>query len=454
MLTLNIIKSPTVNPYNNYNSCKSVVPKVSDEKRITSLRVITSNVPNNPTTKSRPNKYTRDIFIQRAIQLNGDKYDYSEIKDEHILDAYSKVPIICMVCRYKWNQTINDHVNKKRGCPQCAGNLKWTYDRFISAANSIHGGKFDYSEISPLTDFTIYTRLNIICLICYYKWDTSLQSHITQKHGCPSCYGNVAYTLQSFIKASRKVHGNIYNYDMITESDIKGKDSNVNLKCNTCNYIWLVSIHDHINGGTGCPNCADKVKYTRDRFIVKSIKIHGDNYDYSLIKDEDITNRKSHVNIICKKCFRSWSTSIASHIQGSGCTNCSLSSGELLCRNYLESRGIQVKQQYQITELPRKRYDFKFEYNGKTYLLEFDGRQHFEYIPFFHGNISKFLIEQQKDILKTKVGINSGYFIIRIDYSQINNIAYHIEMGIESNDYLYVSNKPFYTYILEELNII
>lgn len=46
--------------------------------------------------------------------------------------------------------------------------------------------------------------------------------------------------------------------------------------------------------------------------------------------------------------------------------------------------GIQPKLQAIIPPIFNRRYDFTFNYNNIEYVLEYDGTQHFNYIPFFH----------------------------------------------------------------------
>lgn len=58
------------------------------------------------------------------------------------------------------------------------------------------------------------------------------------KSGCPKCAGNARYTLRSFIDRARNIHGEKYNYAMVTEYHINGSKSNIPIICNTCSYQW------------------------------------------------------------------------------------------------------------------------------------------------------------------------------------------------------------------------
>jgi hypothetical protein len=54
---------------------------------------------------------------------------------------------------------------------------------------------------------------------------------------------------------------------------------------------------------------------------------------------------------------------------------------------------------------------------------------------------------QQTDILKTNSALKSGYCVIRIDYTQIDNIEYHIRSALTNNYSLYMTNVLMYKYI-------
>ena len=129
------------------------------------------------------------------------------------------------------------------------------------------------------------------------------------------------------------------------------------------------------------------------------------------------------------------------------------SKGERACAAYLTSQHIQYQCEYIIPSLPKKRYDFYFEYRGRKFLLEFDGIQHFKYTPRFHPTYDVFIDRQGVDIIKTKKAISEGYFIIRIDYNSIANVSHHIETAINTTHGIYyMSDINKYTYITNYLS--
>ena len=72
------------------------------------------------------------------------------------------------------------------------------------------------------------------------------------------------------------------------------------------------------------------------------------------------------------------------------------------------------------------------------------GRQHFEYIDYFHKVEDDFKYRQAVDRVKTMYAINNGFNVIRIDYTQKNNVQYHLNLALEKKDLLYVSTFSLY----------
>lgn len=333
-------------------------------------------------------RYTLQIFLERATSVHGDKYDYTDVKDNGLMTVMMKIPVKCKRCNYKWNPTINDHINGKCGCPSCARNVRWTYERFIIKAREIHGDKYNYEDIKP--------------------------EHVL------NC------------------------------------DSKIPVRCNECYYNWTPTIDNHIYSCSGCPDCGGKVQWTYNRFISKSNEIHGGRYNYDLIKEDDIKCALTRINIKCNRCITTWNTTVVSHINlKSGCPKCSKSKGEIQCCVTLDKLGIPYQCQYNLPSLPRKRYDIFFIVANNSYLLEFDGKQHFEFDPHFHKSIRDFHERQQIDIDKTYHAKVSGFKLIRIDYTQLNYIDYHISQAINilnSTANVYYSDMRKYLYIIDGLS--
>ena len=81
--------------------------------------------------------------------------------------------------------------------------------------------------------------------------------------------------------------------------------------------------------GKGCPNCKHRNQSTED-VIKRCIKIHGSNFDYSKVV---YINMKNKVEIKCNICKTSFMQSLDKHINSKqGCPTCQESKGENLIR--------------------------------------------------------------------------------------------------------------------------
>lgn len=75
------------------------------------------------------------------------------------------------------------------------------------------------------------------------------------------------------------------------------------------------------------------------------------------------------------------------------------------------------------------------------------GIQHFKISAIFHDGIEKFYEQQETDKRKTEKAIEEGYNFIRIDYTQLNNVNFHIKQALKLKQTLYLSMPELYEYI-------
>lgn len=184
-----------------------------------------------------------DSFINKAILLHGDKYDYSLANYEK---AKTKVKIICKKHGI-FEQRPSMHM-KGQGCPKCFS-LKGNKNQFIKKAVKIHGNKYNYSLVEYKDS---RTKVTIICPI-HKEFNQRPSSHINGQ-GCPRCTDRGKMTTEDFIKKANEVHGNKYDY---SKTDYKGSFLKVQIKCITHGY-FNQQTSNHLSG-KGCPKCAHQL---------------------------------------------------------------------------------------------------------------------------------------------------------------------------------------------------
>lgn len=121
---------------------------------------------------------TTNGFINRAKEVHGDRYDYSQTE---FLNCSSKVKIICRIHGEFFQQTFG-HISG-RGCPICGGKHPLNTKIFIERAIEKHGDHlFDYSKVN-------YTNTDAKVEIICKKHGSFLQraaSHL-KGMGCRKC---------------------------------------------------------------------------------------------------------------------------------------------------------------------------------------------------------------------------------------------------------------------------
>lgn len=132
--------------------------------------------------------------------------------------------------------------------------------------------------------------------------------------------------------------------------------------------------------GASCPKCFHKPFCTTEKFIKKAQKTHKNKYDYSLVNYKD---SKAKVKIICP-IHGIFKQTASNHIFGAGCPICKLSKGENLISDLFNQNKITYKLQHKFKDCFFKRkLPFDFFLKKHNCCVEFHGEQHFNCRAFF-----------------------------------------------------------------------
>ena len=81
-----------------------------------------------------------------------------------------------------FKQSLNNHINQKKGCPKCAKNYKLDFETFVNKANIIHNNFYEYHN----NDFiNVATLLDIECPK-HGQFKQTPNNHLSGV-GCPYC---------------------------------------------------------------------------------------------------------------------------------------------------------------------------------------------------------------------------------------------------------------------------
>lgn len=208
----------------------------------------------NKTLKKNPEKYTTELFIERATKIHDDKYDYSKSK---YVNAKIKLIIICPI-HDEFLQNPYQHLDG-HGCPTCgfettANKKRSNINEFIEKANQIHDNIYDYGKSIYINNSTY---LIIICPQ-HGEFQQTPSNHLFG-YGCVYCgFKNTASKRTSntisFIEKAKSVHGDIYDYSL--SEYIKSIDL-LTIICPTHGEFQQVAAY-HLSGN-GCQKCAKNI---------------------------------------------------------------------------------------------------------------------------------------------------------------------------------------------------
>ncbi|MBO6253808.1 MAG: DUF723 domain-containing protein [Bacteroidaceae bacterium] len=128
--------------------------------------------------------------------------------------------------------------------------------------------------------------------------------------------------LDTFVERARKIHGDKYDY---SQSTYAGMLEKIKIICPEHGEFWQTPAN-HLKG-KGCPTCGHIITWNKrgridtDKVIELFKNIHGDKYDYSMVKYRDM---KTKVCIICPLHGEFWQTP-EKHIKREfGCPQCGI----------------------------------------------------------------------------------------------------------------------------------
>lgn len=181
---------------------------------------------------------------------------------------------------------------------------------FIEKATKVHGNRYDYSNV---VYHNSATKVIILCPI-HGKFEVTPNNHLRGRR-CIDCQGLRKMTTEIFIERANKTHENRYDYSKVNYVNSK---ENVIIICKY-HGEFKQAPNQHLIGNN-CVKCVNKNKsYTTEYFIKKAKIVHGDRYDYSLVK---YINSDTKVDIICKEhgIFKQKPSSHCNHKQN--CPKC------------------------------------------------------------------------------------------------------------------------------------
>lgn len=303
-----------------------------------------------------PKKLTTPLFIEKAKEIWGEKYDYSKA-----IYISGLTPLI-ITCPEHGDFSIKpQHHLQKSYCPECGkSERKLSMEEFnktkilstetwVEQATAIHGDKFDYSQ-------TVYvnaiTKLKVVCSL-HGEQKMLPQTHL-KGYGCSVCGKRMinisngqGYTQEQFIERASKIGD--YSFH---KTNYISKREPVIITCNR--HGDFTTKGELVLKGHGCPHCF--IKSAGETKIAKIL----------ILKNIEYITEKRFSDLIDKS---------------------------------------------------RLRFDFYLPlYNA---CIEFDGEQHFKKVKYFGGE-KAFKDLQNKDAMKNLYCETNNIPLLRVRFDDKN----------------------------------
>ena len=352
-------------------------------------------------------------------------------------NTHQKLEIQCY-CGNKFNVSFKVFSRKrtpKQQCNECGSKNKISkktlpLEKLKEEINIKFNGEFEV--LGDYKNRKTHTRFKH--KVCGYEWLTTPDNFLRDK-GCPKCNKRVCQSKP--IKTKNKESNNIIRiskteYFKAKVKELSGEEYSVlsnytkatdkiTLRHNKCGREYQTQPH-HFLSGSRCPICWNESKlgkFQKDtNQFANEIKEKYKN-EYTIIGEYVGARTKTEVRH--NKCGNIFEVSPDNLLRGKGCPYCFESKGEKRIEKYLKENNIGYTLQFKINKCRNIRplpFDFAILDNESLmYLIEYDGKQHFQPIKFF-GGIESFKDIIIKDDIKNRFCTKNNISLLRISYKE------------------------------------
>jgi hypothetical protein len=155
-------------------------------------------------------------------------------------------------------------------------------------------------------------------------------------------------------------------------------------------------------------------RLTSEEFIYKAKLVHGERYNYNLVK---YINAKTKIKIICP-IHGEFEQVPNYHLSGSGCPLCVESKGEHKIKNLLSLNNINFIPQYRFPDCKHiKPLPFDFYLADYNICIEYNGKQHYIIVPYWGGE-NYLKLQQKRDNIKKEYCLKNNIRLIIIKHDE------------------------------------
>lgn len=343
------------------------------------------------------------------------KIGYILLEDEYI-NSHTKMKYICPNHPNKISEICYNNLQQGKRCSYCSNNH---VIKTISEVNEILESQ-DKNIVCVEYGGTTRTKSVFKCLIDDYQWSTSFDSIKNNNCGCPKCVGldrirTIDEVNQILLQQKKTIicteyAGNVYM-------------KNSKFKCLIDNYEWSTSFNNIKNNNRGCAKCSNVAKLK----TIEDINLRLLEQNRNIVCIEYVGNVRNKSVFKCLDDGNVWRTTFNNIQNGQGCPRCSISKGERVIYNYLESINLQFKHQHKYKNC---KYDkclpFDFYIPIHNLCIEYQGEQHYFPVDFANRGMewaeNEFKLRIIRDKIKADYCLTNNINLLIIPYWEFDNI--------------------------------
>lgn len=270
---------------------------------------------------AKRHKYTTEEWIEQAMEVHGDRYDYSMA---NYIDSKKIVDIICPVHGI-FSQIPSEHLSGK-GCKWCAGQGGFHELNTLAYCHPDLAGEWDYGHegnkgLTP-KEVVVTDNTNTYWWKCNngknHSYYAKISYRIKRNSGCAVCHGKqIAYdTSVEFLRPDLTTQWHQDNELKPSNVSI-GSEKSILWKCDNPDHKpYKSSVYNRAHLNSGCPECAGNIK--TPLVYRKELK---EKFPYiELLNDYEKTSVK--VSCRCTICGNKWQPFPFNVLRGKGCPKC------------------------------------------------------------------------------------------------------------------------------------
>jgi hypothetical protein len=302
---------------------------------------------------------------------------------------------------------------------------KLTHEDYIQRVNNLVGEEYAILEKYVDTKTKLLTRHNV----CKREWKICPNKFLGGRR-CPKCNFELQAKRQkkSFQEVCKEVLERTNGEFEVIGGEYKCNKSKVLFLHKKCKNQFWMSVSNLLTRKL-CPLCnkvevSKKIRKTHEQFVEDIYKLYGN--EYSVVGKYVRCIEK--ISIMHNICLNTWDVLPDNILRGFGCPHCDKSKGEREIEKILKHNDIVFSFQKTFDDCvgsgeKKLKFDFcVYDCSGNIlFLVEFQGRQHFEEVGYFGGK-DAFMKQQMYDIYKKYYCHKRDIKLVIISHTEINNI--------------------------------